>query len=111
MELPGLKKEDLLLEFIDETTILIEGCVKRQISDKFTQHIPTADDTADKNAFEDDSTYVKIHIKNNLKKLYQVTYWYKERVLDNVKAPLKNGLLYIMVPKSITCVPKKIAID
>ncbi|KTW31123.1 uncharacterized protein T551_01196 [Pneumocystis jirovecii RU7] len=126
VELPGLKKENLLLEFIDETTILIEGCIKRQISDKFAQYIPAVEGALDKNVSEDDPTYVKIHVKNNLKELPQATYWYKERVLgqfsrtisfptsvdrDNVKASLENGLLYIMVPKSAASAPKKIVVD
>ncbi|KAG4305780.1 hypothetical protein PORY_000690 [Pneumocystis oryctolagi] len=126
VELPGFKKEDLSLELINETTILIEGSVKKQINDKFIQNIPTTENITNNDTSIDNPTCVKNSIKNNSKKTHQITCWHKERSFgkfsrsisfptsidkDNIKTSLENGLLCIIVPKPASLTPKKIMIN
>ncbi|KAG4302716.1 hypothetical protein PCANB_001071 [Pneumocystis canis] len=112
VEVPGMKKHEILLEFTGKNTLTIRGHSEKKNSDKSTRSI------------EDASSKTKD--KNVLKKSPQVTYLCQERVLteftrsislppdidkDHTKASMEDGLLRIEIPKFTTSATKRITID
>ncbi|KTW25934.1 hypothetical protein T552_03208 [Pneumocystis carinii B80] len=126
-ELPGLGKDNIIIEFIDEKTIVIQGHIERNSSSKLNGNGPTVEEISDEESKSKSKTKsLKVCEKNVSKNPPHVTYWYKERAMgefsrkihfptsvdrDHVKASLENGILKINVPKSACSVSRRIAID
>ncbi|EMR09987.1 hypothetical protein PNEG_01746 [Pneumocystis murina B123] len=127
VELPGLKKEEIIIEFVDQKTIVVQGHIERLNCNKSNGDGPIVEEIVDEEPkSKSKSTSLKVCEKNVLKKSPRVTYWYKERAFgefsrkicfptnvdrDHVKATLENGILKITVPKSACSVTRRIAID
>lgn len=153
-ELPGIKQEDIEIEFEDVNTLVIRGKSERQITktsegDKAIEQSAATNSTVMDTASEStSSSYQKATVEDDYVDAGAVTegsevqspttsaltpkkaepsykYWISERSVgqferrfnfpgsvdqDAVKASLQNGILSVIVPKSVRA-EKKIAIE
>jgi HSP20 family protein len=106
-EVPGIKKEDLQVEFLDDGTLILKGKIERtrQESD-VSEDLRTVDQTGKP---QEESL-----VASEEKSLSSPTYWSNERHIGsfqrsfqfpgridppNVKARYRDGILSIFVPK------------
>ncbi|QSL65804.1 hypothetical protein MERGE_000082 [Pneumocystis wakefieldiae] len=127
VELPGMKKEEIILEFIDEQTLVVQGHIERSSCSRSDSDGPIVEEIPDEESKSKcKSKSLKVCDKNVLKKSPQTTYWQKERFSgqfsrkicfpasvdrDHVKATLEDGILKVRIPKSACSVSRRIAID
>lgn len=158
-ELPGIKQEDIEIEFVDANTLIIRGKTERRSTktsegDKVIEQSATTNSTVADTASEPSSSYQKATVEDDYVDAGAATegsevqnattssspveaslapkrgepsykYWVSERSVgqferrfnfpgkvdqDAVKASLTNGILSVIVPKSIRA-EKKITIE
>ncbi|CAG8447085.1 15410_t:CDS:2 [Acaulospora colombiana] len=114
-EVPGMKKEDLLVEFIDDGTLILKGKTERARQEgtlpEGAEGMKTTDTTSEGRTNNGGDTSV-VEATGEIR---EPTYWSSERVLgsfqrsfqfpgkvdpNNVKAAYKDGILSITVPKA-----------
>ncbi|KAF3390565.1 30 kDa heat shock protein [Penicillium rolfsii] len=115
-ELPGIAQKDISIEFTDANTLVVKGRTEREYH---------SSDFNNEAAGEEDSTVAKSGDQAQTTKPTH-RYWASERSVgefqrsftfpgrvdqDNVKANLKNGILSIVIPKSVAPTGKKITIE
>jgi HSP20 family protein len=117
-EVPGMRKEDLSVEFVDDNTLVVKGKTERTI-EQSDRPLRLVDSNAATEAGEQSSNVVestKEQDKNAVENANErvPTFWNVERTVgsfqrsfqfpgrvspDNVKAAYKDGILSITVPK------------
>lgn len=121
-ELPGIRQDDIDIEFVDANTLIIKG---RTAQDHDSGHVKSSDVEKAKNVtVEDDEEEQQVAKKTQVGDVtetkrheeVQYRYWVKERSVgefhrtfsfpgkvdrDGVKASLKEGVLKVLVPKEV----------
>ncbi|CAG8491298.1 14390_t:CDS:1 [Funneliformis caledonium] len=114
-EVPGMKKEDLSVEFLDDNTLLLKGKVEKGTAAP-AEGMRTVDNTGDTIAAEGstDSTPTGEVVEAGGAALDEPKFWTSERMRghfqrsfqfpgkidpENSKASYKNGILSIVIPK------------
>lgn len=127
-ELPGIKQEDIDIEFVDSSTLVIKGRSEREYITKSTEEDGKPDKAADAKPYnatvEDEnavtpSTAISSAESGAIETRREEPsyhYWVSERSVgefhrtftfpgrvdrDGVKANLKNGILTVLVPKQL----------
>lgn len=127
-ELPGIKQEDIDIEFVDSSTLVIKGRSEREYVTKSTEEDGKPDEDADpkryKATVEDENAVTPSKAISSAETGAIETrreepsyhYWVSERSVgefqrtftfparvdrDGVKANLKNGILTVLVPKQL----------
>lgn len=127
-ELPGIKQEEVDIEFVDSNTLVIKGRSEREYVTKSTEedekpnkainaklHKATVEDESDDNASKTISSADSDTVETRREEP-SYRYWVSERSVgefhrtftfpgkvdrDAVKANLKNGILTVLVPKQL----------
>ncbi|GBC07167.1 hypothetical protein RclHR1_00730016 [Rhizophagus clarus] len=124
-EVPGMKKEDLSVEFLDDGTLIMKGKIEQgtAASAEGMRTVDTSGTT--ESTGTDTSDAVAVETSNTVSTGIKPTFWTSERVRghfqrsfqfpgridpENVKASYKDGLLSIVVPK-VERSGKQIAIE
>ncbi|RIA98494.1 HSP20-like chaperone [Glomus cerebriforme] len=109
-EVPGMKKEDLSVEFLDDGTLIMKGKIEQGTTES-TEGMQTIDATSGTTTESTGTTTDVITAADNVSK---PTFWTSERMRghfqrsfqfpgkidpENVKASYKDGLLSVVVPK------------
>ncbi|KAG9307762.1 hypothetical protein G9A89_023327 [Geosiphon pyriformis] len=109
-EVPGMKKDDLSVEFLDDNTLILKGKIERgtDAGQPEQEQLRTVDATQSLEQSEDSSTDIQTLGSQ------RPTYWSSERVIGSfsrafqfpgriepqkVKASYKDGILSVVVPK------------
>lgn len=127
-ELPGIKQEDVDIEFVDSNTLVIKGRSEREYVTKSTEEdgkpVKAVDAKPHKATVEDESTDVTSKAVSpaendtieTRREEPSYRYWVSERSVgefhrsftfpgkvdrDGVKASLNNGILTVLVPKQL----------
>lgn len=138
-ELPGIDREDIGIEFVDPTTLVIKGHIERGFSGpgdapqqgRITGDVGDQQQQSHKATVEDETQDGQQQVAQNGQQDQQQSkvtkkIWVLERSVgdfsrtfsfpvrvdqDNVKANLKNGLLHVFIPKATAHEAKKISIE
>ncbi|CAG8630342.1 14398_t:CDS:1 [Ambispora leptoticha] len=112
-EVPGMKREDLSVEFLDDNTLVLKGKIERNRGGSAAEQEPLRKVGAGQEGGAAESTEVQAKADETTD-VGQPHYWSSERVIGNfsrsfqfpgridpakVKAAYKDGILSILVPK------------
>lgn len=110
MEVPGLQKNNLDIEFLDDNTINVRGSIERVISTE----VPTDAAQVESGATSAETQVAKSEGGGAMTTQHEGTYWSTERMrgsfqrtitlpgkvdVEQVRANLKDGILTMVVPK------------
>ncbi|CAG8604782.1 17968_t:CDS:1 [Acaulospora morrowiae] len=118
-EVPGMKKEDLSVEFIDDGTLVLKGKTERVrqegVLPEGSEGMKVAGATSEGGAAKEGTTTGETSVVETAGETKEPMYWSSERILgnfqrsfqfpgkvdpNNVKAVYKDGILSIVVPKA-----------
>jgi HSP20 family protein len=115
-EVPGMKKDDLSVEFLDDGTLIMKGKIEQgtAASNEGMRTVDTSGTTTEFTGTDTSSDVVAAETSGPVSTGTKPTFWTSERVRghfqrsfqfpgkidpENVKASYKDGLLSIVVPK------------
>ncbi|KAK9761891.1 hypothetical protein K7432_012860 [Basidiobolus ranarum] len=96
VELPGVRKQDISLEFVDETTMVVHGVINRggKILDSF---LGTANNELTLSGVATDFMF---EVGKSNQNRFQRAFVFPVKVeVEDVRAVYENGILFIHVPK------------
>ncbi|PKC16152.1 HSP20-like chaperone [Rhizophagus irregularis] len=96
-EVPGMKKEDLSVEFLDDGTLIMKGKIEQGTAPS-TEGMRTVD--TDTSGIVSTGTKPTFWTSERVRGHFQRSFQFPGRIdPENVKASYKDGLLSIVVPK------------
>ncbi|KAI7898351.1 HSP20-like chaperone [Cokeromyces recurvatus] len=126
-ELPGYDKSNIKIELADNHTLVLSGSIKKQLESKSVE--PDTDTDIENQSDKEKKQLATTQTRDNQVNIFNEEgrqWWVKERIsgsftrsfsfpspikADNIKASYENGILKVIVPKTIENNPKIINIE